>query len=183
VASCFGGIGHVTIGLVHDDPTGSGPGGRLDPSGSEAVKVRDRRKFDRSGQLRDEAPGEELRTGSSTLPGAEARKEGADAPHSGTRGGPAPDKGRGEPKPMVDFQQFAYFLYVSALQELGIPTEPGAPRQAPDLERARFFIDVLHVLQAKTRGNLEPGEAKFLEEVLYNLRMQFVGLSQGRPPA
>jgi len=82
----------------------------------------------------------------------------------------------------VDFQGFAYFLYMSALQELGVPTEPGAPPGRPDLERARFFIEVLHLLEEKTKGNLAPGEGKLLDEILYNLRMQYVTASRGAGP-
>ncbi len=67
---------------------------------------------------------------------------------------------------------------MSALHELGIPTQPQEEPRPADLERARFFVEVLQILEGKTKGNLEPGEAKLLEEALYNLRMQYVGAAK-----
>jgi hypothetical protein len=43
-----------------------------------------------------------------------------------------------------------------------------------NLEAARFYIDLLEVLKAKTEGNLEPREADALEDLLYRLRLRYV---------
>lgn len=93
----------------------------------------------------------------------------------------SPDPGDTNPTAKVDFQSFVYFLYMSALQELGIPTQEGVAPRPADLERARFFVDVLDLLERKTKGNLEPGETKLLEEALYNLRLQYLGVSKAKP--
>jgi hypothetical protein len=62
----------------------------------------------------------------------------------------------------------------------GMPVEPGAPAPPKDLEAARHFIDLLEVLELKSRGNLDPEEEGLLREVLTGLRMQFVH-AVGRP--
>jgi len=159
----------------------------------ESLKVTDRRKFSASGELRPGIAVEEDRPpvpktgGDSTPPAPTATPQRPSSPGAAgeaqTAGSPAPEPtGRGARPGGVDFQGFAYFLYMSALQELGVPTEPGAPPGRPDLERARFFIEVLHLLEEKTKGNLAPGEGKLLDEILYNLRMQYVTASRGAGP-
>ena len=143
------------------------------------VKITDRRKFDRSGHLRPDAPPDGNQgDGGGTRPAPEARAEQLPTPEPGAASGRPSATGL---PPAVDFQSFVYFLYMTALHELGVPTEQGKPAQAPDLDRARFFIDVLQMMKAKTSGNLEAGETKMLDDVLANLQMQFISLSQ--PPS
>ena len=43
------------------------------------------------------------------------------------------------------------------------------------------MIDILEALRVKTRGNLTPEEATLLDDLIYDLQMEFVAL-QGRPP-
>jgi hypothetical protein len=43
-----------------------------------------------------------------------------------------------------------------------------------DLESARQTIDIMSMLQKRTRGNLSPDEARFMEDVLHSLRMSFI---------
>jgi len=66
-------------------------------------------------------------------------------------------------------------LSASALEALGEgpPREGGAP--APDLGQARHLIDLLELLQVKTQGNLTAGEAALLEQLLFDLRMRYLG--------
>jgi hypothetical protein len=45
---------------------------------------------------------------------------------------------------------------------------------ARDLGAARQIIDILGILREKTRGNLDRGEEKLLEEILYDLRIRYV---------
>lgn len=160
------------------------------------VKVTDRRKFHSDGQLREEdsaaqdqgsptaeeptapAPpvrGEPSAQTSATDPPATSPIPAANSTPKSLGGSET------SPPAKVDFQSFVYFLYMSALQELGIPTQEGVDPHPADLERARFFVDVLELLEEKTRGNLEPGETKLLEEALYNLRMQYLGVSKTNP--
>jgi hypothetical protein len=66
------------------------------------------------------------------------------------------------------FQALVMSLGASAL----VP--PGATAEAPDREHIRQTIELLEALELKTRGNLTPGEAQLLEQLLFDLRMRFL---------
>jgi hypothetical protein len=76
----------------------------------------------------------------------------------------------------IDFSTFVLSLGTSALYQLGQVADPesGTPLGEPNRPLARQTIDTLEMLAEKTRGNLEPGEAKLLESILYELHMKFV---------
>jgi Domain of unknown function (DUF1844) len=83
----------------------------------------------------------------------------------------------GEPQmglPAVDFHTFVLSLGSSALLHLGELEHPdlGAPQK--DLPLAKHTIDILAMLEEKTKGNLTPAEAKLIESLLYDLRLRFV---------
>lgn len=61
-----------------------------------------------------------------------------------------------------------------AMMLMGKVPHPEAGKEVKDLESARFFVDQVEMLQAKTKGNLTPQEEKFLQQTLMNLRMAFV---------
>lgn len=65
---------------------------------------------------------------------------------------------------------------------LGQVPNPETGRTELNLEAASLFIDTLEMLEAKTRGNLAPDEARFLADTLTGLRLAFVQAAQ-RPPA
>ena len=52
-----------------------------------------------------------------------------------------------------------------------------------DPEHAKFAIDMLNVIAEKTKGNLSPGEAQGLEDILHQLRMAFVAVTTQSPIA
>lgn len=62
----------------------------------------------------------------------------------------------------------------AALVGLGVVPEPGSQTTSVDLEHAHHNIDILEVLQQKTKGNLTPSESQMLESVLYDLRLKFI---------
>ena len=66
------------------------------------------------------------------------------------------------------------------MANLGQAPDPVTGRPHIDLEQARFVIDLLAVLQEKTKGNRTPDESAVMEEMLGALRMGYVRLSQGR---
>ena len=92
-------------------------------------------------------------------------------------GGPGPGGPAGAPK--ADLTALLVMLYGDAMANLGQAPDPTG-RPHVDLEQARFAIDLLAMLQDKTRGNRTPDESAVLEEMLGALRMGFVRLSQGR---
>jgi hypothetical protein len=93
-------------------------------------------------------------------------------------GGPAPGGPAGAPK--ADLTALLVMLYGDAMANLGQAPDPMTGRPHVDLEQARFAIDLLAMLQDKTRGNRTPDESAVLDEMLGALRMGFVRLSQGR---
>ena len=82
---------------------------------------------------------------------------------------------------MMDLTSLLVMLYGDAMANLGQAPDPVSGRPHVDLDQARFAIELLGMLQEKTRGNRTPDESAVLEEMLAALRMGFVRLSQGRP--
>jgi len=76
--------------------------------------------------------------------------------------------------PAVDFHTFVLSLGSSALLHLGELEHPdvGAPQK--DLAMAKHTIDILVMLEEKTRGNLTPAEEKLIGSLLYDLRLRYV---------
>ena len=62
----------------------------------------------------------------------------------------------------------------SALMHLGDAPHPGSGESVKDLTMAKHTIDILSMLEQKTRGNLNPSEAQLLENLLFDLRLRFV---------
>ncbi|MBI3322298.1 MAG: DUF1844 domain-containing protein [Candidatus Omnitrophica bacterium] len=81
--------------------------------------------------------------------------------------------------PETDFGFFLSSLSMQALVALGEIPHPATNLAAENLEQARYFIDLLGMLQEKTKGNLTQEEASILEGVLYELRMKYVARTQG----
>jgi hypothetical protein len=74
----------------------------------------------------------------------------------------------------VDFSTHVLSLASSALVALGkMPAPDGAPHPL-DLDTARHLIDVLAMLESKTKGNLDEAEQKLLASLIYDLRVAFV---------
>ena len=82
--------------------------------------------------------------------------------------------------PEGSFLNLLNMLAVEAAMHLGMIQPQGQEPLPVDLESARHLIDMLGMLQAKTRGNLTAEEDSLLENILADLRMQFVGVSKGR---
>jgi hypothetical protein len=80
--------------------------------------------------------------------------------------------------PAVDFHTFVLSLGSSALLHLGELEHPEAGRAEKDLPLAKHTIDILAMLQEKTKGNLTPAEEKLMESLLYDLRLRYVSASK-----
>ena len=78
------------------------------------------------------------------------------------------------PWPAPEFYDLITMCASSAMVGLGMAARPGSDAPTVDLPLARHFIDLLDVLEKKTAGNLEPGEAAALHATLHDLRMQFL---------
>lgn len=84
----------------------------------------------------------------------------------------------------IDFTTFCISLGSSAFVHLGEVPHPETQRVDPNLVLAKQTIDLLGMLEEKTRGNLTPEEAKLLEHLLADLRLRYVERSggAGAPP-
>ena len=82
--------------------------------------------------------------------------------------------------PKLDFNALVLSLGSSVIVHLGEAPDPasGQKREKPELEMAQQSIDLLAMLQEKTRGNLTTEEARFLENMLFDLRMLYLQVSQ-----
>ena len=79
--------------------------------------------------------------------------------------------------PEVTFSTFVLSLASSALVHLGEVPNPETGRTVRDEALARNAIDLLTMLDDKTRNGLTPDESKLMRDVLYELRMKFVAQS------
>ena len=78
------------------------------------------------------------------------------------------------------FSDLIVNLASQAAMYMGLVDKPLAPKMPTDMHAARQMIDILGVLQAKTRGNLTPDENVLLERILTDLRMQYVAMATTR---
>ena len=85
--------------------------------------------------------------------------------------------GPGGPLPAGTFAALVSMLATQALFALGLIRVRGEEEREPDLEMARYNIDMLEMLAEKTKGNLTPEEEKMLKNTLGDLRMGFVNIA------
>jgi hypothetical protein len=83
-----------------------------------------------------------------------------------------------EALPKVDFSTFVLSLSHSALMDLGQAPHPETGSVATTLPMARQTIDLLAMLEEKTKGNLTGDEERLLTQILFDLRMRYVELSK-----
>jgi hypothetical protein len=76
----------------------------------------------------------------------------------------------------ITFEHIIQSFYVSAMIAMGAGTEPGQKPRV-DIMGARQSIDMLALLQDKTKGNLTPKEEGTLQNVLFELRMMFLEIT------
>jgi len=83
----------------------------------------------------------------------------------------------------MTFERFMASLYMTAMLQLGLMQEEGGKPRL-DLIGARQTIDTLSLISEKTKGNLTAAEENFLQNVLYELRMAYVEVTNAvtRPP-
>jgi Domain of unknown function (DUF1844) len=85
-------------------------------------------------------------------------------------------------QPYSGFDKLVSYLGTTTMFQLGLMAGPSGERIPADLANARQTIDMLEVLQDKTRGNLTSDEGRLLEDVLYELRMAYVEVDKHSRP-
>jgi hypothetical protein len=118
------------------------------------------------------------RRGGSDASPAEAPKPAAATSERVTESAPRRESAR-EPAPPINFPSFVFSLGTSALMLLGEKLDPEADVPV-NLSQAKEIIDILSMLEAKTKGNLTPEEKAVLENTLYALRLKYVDLASGK---
>jgi len=83
-------------------------------------------------------------------------------------------KNEAEKKDEFHFIQLVLMFHTAAIQQMGKLQNPITQKVERDLEQARFSIDILEMIQNKTKNNLSENEKKFLEHTLFELRMNYV---------
>ena len=86
----------------------------------------------------------------------------------------AQEKSRRGPLPKGDFAALISMLVTQALFALGVLQVEGQEKKEPDLELAKYNIDMLETIEEKTKGNLTEEEEKVLENTLSQVRMAYV---------
>ncbi|AKT43366.1 DUF1844 domain-containing protein [Chondromyces crocatus] len=80
--------------------------------------------------------------------------------------------------PKLDFSTFVLSIIHSAYVHLGDAPSPGEA-EGQNLLLARQDIDLLSLLEEKTRGNLNGEEERLLSQALYDLRVRYVEVAKG----
>lgn len=86
-------------------------------------------------------------------------------------------EGKSEPRE-ADFSFFITTLALQASIFMGIMVNPSTDKKEEDLPQAKFIIDTLGLLKEKTKGNLTKEEGVILDNLLYELRMQYISKTQ-----
>jgi hypothetical protein len=141
-----------------------------------SFKVTDRRLFNPDGTLRDDALIEEAAPAPPPEPGAAASPSSAQ-PQGQFAAATAPEL-QSEPEDAEPertmFNEFLMGIASSAFIYLGLVEHPATGRRQVDMTAAKESIDMLLMLREKTKGNLTHGEEKFFDDLLSDLKMQYV---------
>lgn len=78
----------------------------------------------------------------------------------------------------IDFVTLIYSFATGALISMGLAPDPQTKKVQKNLNMAKQNIEILSMLQVKTKGNLTEDEAKFLENILTEVRLRFVEASR-----
>ncbi len=79
----------------------------------------------------------------------------------------------------LSFSEFIIGLAQQALLSLGLAPESEASTSRKDLAHAKAVIDIVAMLREKTRGNLDEVESRLIDEMLDELRLQYVRETRG----
>jgi hypothetical protein len=143
-----------------------------------SFKVTDRRLFNPDGTLREDALIEEPAAAPPPEP-QPAVSSGSAQPQGQFAAAIAPEL---QPEPedaepeRTMFNEFLMGIASSAFIYLGLVEHPATGRRQVDMTAAKESIDMLVMLREKTKGNLTRGEEKFFDDLLSDLKMQYVSM-------
>ena len=147
-----------------------------DQEKNRGFKVDDRRRFSAEGDLKAEHQAQEpVQPAAPAARGAAAAAAGSHHPRQR-----APDRVMTLP-PEISFVGFVVSLSTQALMHLGEIPDPMTNQPERDLQAAQHIIDILGMLQEKTRGNLDQEEESLVRSILFDLRMKYVETARHHP--
>ncbi len=76
--------------------------------------------------------------------------------------------------PKISFSTFIMSLHSSALLALGLIEDPVTKQRTKNIAMAKQTIDVIGIIEEKTKGNLTKEENELIQNALQNLRMEYV---------
>jgi hypothetical protein len=146
-----------------------------------SFKVTDRRLFNADGSLREDALIEEPAPPAAPTPDPQPGPNPVSAQTSQPfAAATAPElqaeESLGDEPEQSMFNEFLMGIASSAFIYLGLVEHPATGRRQVDMMAAKESIDMLVMLREKTKGNLTRGEEKFFDDLLSDLKMQFVSL-------
>jgi Domain of unknown function (DUF1844) len=121
--------------------------------------VQDRRRFSESGELRPDSQPQAAPEGEKPTSSDETQETA---------------KKDEAPLPEINFSTFVISLSTQALMHLGEIANPLTGQIEADTAVAKQMIDIIGMLREKTRGNLNAGEDRLIEDILFDLRMKYV---------
>lgn len=128
-----------------------------------------------------EPPAAPTATSPQAASGVSTQQQPLEPERSAEPASPGPDSGAEVDLPGADdpasFASFMMSIASNAASSLGMMEHPVTGKREVDLELGKHWIDVLGMLEKKTRGNLLPQEEEILEGLLSDLRMQYVSLT------
>jgi hypothetical protein len=141
----------------------------------QGFRVMDKRGFNEEGEPVSTEPQatEKEETPAGGQPSAEAEKSSAEAEKSSVKEETPPEK-ESPPRPPIDFPSYILSYYTQGCVLLGEVPNPYTNKKEEDLEAAKHTVDILSMLEQKTKGNLSKEEQQLLESVLYELRMKYM---------
>ena len=86
----------------------------------------------------------------------------------------APPEKEAPPRPPIDFPSYILSYYTQGCVLMGEVPNPITNKKEEHIEEAKHIVDILSMLEQKTKGNLSKEEKQLLESVLYELRMKFM---------
>ena len=94
----------------------------------------------------------------------------------------AEEKAHRGPLPKGNLAALISMLTTQAFFAMGLLQVKGEEKREPDMELAKYNIDMLETLEEKTKGNLTEEENKVLENTLSQVRMAYVQVAEQVPP-
>jgi hypothetical protein len=107
-------------------------------------------------------------------PGSPPPQEKQEEPHPKEQARAKAGAEQPGPPPEISFTGLIFSLSTSALIQLGEIQDPVSKESSKDLPAAKQTIDLISMLKEKTKGNLSSDEEKFMENILYDLKMRYV---------